>query len=44
MTEDSSGNPAYPYAIGPKYYGVPLFEGISSSRPDISQLEQERLH
>ena len=21
------GMPTYPYAIGPKYYGVPLFEG-----------------
>jgi len=27
MTEDSSGNPVYPYVIGPKYYGVPLFVG-----------------
>ena len=27
MTENSSGEPVYPYAIGPKYYGVPLFEG-----------------
>jgi len=27
MTEDSSGNPTYPYAIGPKYYGTPIFEG-----------------
>ena len=27
MTEDSSGNPSYPYAIGPKYYGTPIFEG-----------------
>ena len=27
MTEDSSGNPVYPYAIGPKMYGVPLAEG-----------------
>ena len=27
MTEDSSGNPVYPYAIGPKFYGTPLFEG-----------------
>ena len=27
MTEDSSGNPQYPYAIGPKFYGTPLFEG-----------------
>ena len=27
MTEDSSGDPAYPYAIGPKMYGTPLFEG-----------------
>jgi hypothetical protein len=27
MTEDSSGNPVYPYAIGPQYYGTPIFEG-----------------
>ncbi|WAX22847.1 hypothetical protein [Synechococcus phage S-M1] len=27
MTEDSSGNPVYPYVIGPKFYGTPLFEG-----------------
>ncbi|BCU99468.1 MAG: hypothetical protein CM15mV28_0360 [Thaumasvirus sp.] len=27
MTEDSSGNPVYPYAVGPKFYGTPLFEG-----------------
>ena len=27
MTEDATGAPQYPYAIGPKYYGVPLFEG-----------------
>ena len=27
MTEDVDGDPVYPYAIGPKYYGVPIFEG-----------------
>ena len=27
MTEDSNGNPVYPYAIGPRFYGAPLFEG-----------------
>ena len=27
MTEDGSGNPVYPYAIGPQYYGAPIFEG-----------------
>ena len=27
MTENAMGMPTYPYAIGPKYYGVPLFEG-----------------
>ncbi|AOO15363.1 hypothetical protein Np150310_089 [Cyanophage S-RIM12_Np_15_0310] len=27
MTEDGSGNPVYPYAIGPQYYGTPIFEG-----------------
>ena len=30
MTEDSSGNPVYPYAIGRKFYGTPLFEGDST--------------
>ena len=29
MTEDGSGNPQYPYAIGPTYYSTPLFEGNS---------------
>ena len=33
MTEDSSGNPVYPYTIGPKMYGSPLFEG--NVVPDI---------
>ena len=33
MTEDSSANPTYPYAIGPKMYGVPLFEG--DTVPDL---------
>ena len=27
MTEDGSGNPVYPYVIGRKFYGTPLFEG-----------------
>ena len=27
MTEDSSGDPTYPYAIAPKMYSTPLFEG-----------------
>ena len=27
MTEDSSGNPTYPYAIAPKMYSVPVDEG-----------------
>jgi len=36
MTEDGSGNPVYPYAIGPKMYGVPLAEG--SVVPDIVDL------
>jgi len=34
MTEDSSGNPVYPYIIGPKYYGTPLFEGDVVPVPD----------
>ena len=36
MSEDGSGNPVYPYAIGPKMYGVPLFEG--SLVPDVVDL------
>ena len=27
MTEDGSGNPTYPYVIGPRFYGKPVFEG-----------------
>ena len=27
MTEDSNGDPVYPYAIGPRMYSTPLFEG-----------------
>ena len=27
LTEDSSGTPLFPYAIGPKMFGSPLFEG-----------------
>ena len=27
MSEDGSGNPVYPYVIGPQYRGVPIFEG-----------------
>ena len=27
MAEDGSGNPVYPYVIGPQYRGVPTFEG-----------------
>tara|TARA_B100000073_G_scaffold346603_1_gene358409 strand:- start:561 stop:4733 length:4173 start_codon:yes stop_codon:yes gene_type:complete len=27
MAEDGSSNPAYPYAIGPKFYGTPIFVG-----------------
>jgi len=27
MTENAMGMPTYPYAIGPKYYGTPIFEG-----------------
>ena len=27
MTEDSSSVPTYPYAIGNRFYGTPLFEG-----------------
>ena len=27
MTENAMSMPTYPYAIGPRYYGAPLFEG-----------------
>ena len=27
MTEDGSGDPVYPYVIGPQFYGNPIFEG-----------------
>ena len=33
LTEDGSGNPVYPYGVGPKYYGDPLFEG--DTVPDL---------
>jgi hypothetical protein len=33
MTENVSGVPVYPYAIGPKMYGEPFFEG--DTLPDI---------
>ena len=33
MTENSSAEPTYPYGVGPKMYGVPLFEG--DAVPDI---------
>ena len=36
MTEDSSGNPVYPYAIGPKFYGAPVFEG--DTPPETPQI------
>ena len=36
MTEDGSGNPVYPYVIGPKMYGVPLFE--RSVVPDVVEI------
>ena len=35
MTEDGSGNPVYPYVIGRKFYGTPLFEG--SAVPEVAQ-------
>ena len=33
MTEDGNGDPVYPYAIGPRFYSVPLFEG--DTVPDL---------
>ena len=36
MSEDGSGNPVYPYAIGLKFYGAPIFEGsIVPAMPSI---------
>ena len=35
MTEDSNGDPVYPYVIGPQFYGVPIFEG--DTVPDLVQ-------
>ena len=42
MTEDSNGNPVYPYAIGPRMYGAPLFEGdtVPAIVSEYSLLEQ----
>lgn len=42
MTEDSSGNPAYPYAIANRFYSVPLFEGDTVPSPvDVFPTEAE---
>ena len=42
MTEDGSGNPVYPYAIGPKFYGTPLFEGDTApAQPTVFPTEAE---
>ena len=42
MSEDSSGNPAYPYAVGPKFYGTPLFEGdITPAQPTVFPTDAE---
>lgn len=35
MTEDSNGDPIYPYAIGPKFYGVPYF--VDAELPEFQQ-------
>ena len=35
MTENGSGDPVYPYVIGPKYYGAPIFEGQELQAPSI---------
>lgn len=35
MTEDGNGDPVYPYVIGPKYYGAPIFEGQQLQPPSI---------
>lgn len=42
MTEDSSSNPTYPYAIADRFYGVPLFEGDTvPSEVDVFPSEAE---
>ena len=42
MTEDSSGNPVYPYAVGPKFYGTPLFEGdLTPAQPTVFPTDAE---
>ena len=33
MTENAMGMPTYPYAIGPKYYSEPIFEGNTVPTP-----------
>lgn len=35
LTEDSNGDPVYPYAIGPRYYGAPVFEGDTLTTPSL---------
>ena len=36
MTEDGAGTPVFPYVIGPRFYGVPLFEG--DTPPDANNV------
>jgi len=33
MTEDGTGAPAFPYAVGPRFYGSPIFEGDTLPAP-----------
>ena len=33
MCEDGSGVPAFPYSVGPRFYGTPIFEGDTLPAP-----------
>ena len=33
LTEDSNGDPQFPYCIGPQFYGAPVFEGDTLTPP-----------
>lgn len=33
LTEDSNGDPQFPYCVGPQFYGTPVFEGDTLTPP-----------
>ena len=33
LTEDSNGDPQFPYCVGPQFYGAPVFEGDTLTPP-----------